>query len=118
MAEPPADVTSEFFRGELERALQENGFAIMAWEVMDDAKSENYGSPAHAEATVELLPEQEEMGDKGHSVTIRVTLQGYSVGHYHTQPIYIAPAWINMLTVSALLFWLPPFSYYGSNSFT
>lgn len=76
--EAPSRVTSGFFKTELESALKENGFALMAWEVHggdDDGK----GEQAHAEATVELLPEEEKQGDKGAIVEIQLTLRGYQV---------------------------------------
>jgi hypothetical protein len=76
--DPPATITSDFFRSELERALEENGFALMAWDVKPDG-NEARGAAAHAEANVELLPEEETQGDKGRTVQIQLTLRGYQV---------------------------------------
>ncbi|KAK9896789.1 hypothetical protein P389DRAFT_196858 [Cystobasidium minutum MCA 4210] len=85
--EVPSTVTSGFFRDELERALAENGFALMAWEVLgsDDAGK---GQQAHAEAKVELLPEKEQQGDKGAIVEVQLTLVGYQLQQGHDDRRY------------------------------
>lgn len=78
--EAPAKPTSGFFRHELDTALRENGYALMAWEVLgrdDDAGT--IGQAACAEARVDLLPESESQGDKGRTVEIQLTLRGYEV---------------------------------------
>lgn len=80
--EAPAasSVTSGFFRTELETALDENGFALISWEVQS-VDDEEKGQQAHAEANVELLPESEEQGDKGAIVVVQLTLKGYQVSN-------------------------------------
>lgn len=80
--EAPADPTSRFFRHELSSALEENGYALMAWEVPGSEDNEGAsGQAAHAEARVELLPESGAQGDKGRTVEIQLTLRGYQVRH-------------------------------------
>lgn len=76
--EVPAIPTSGFFRHELDRALRENGYALMAWELLQSVDDDR-GGAAHAEASVELLPENESQGDRGRTVEIQLTLQGYQV---------------------------------------
>lgn len=77
--EAPSIVTSGFFKTELESALKENGFALMSWEVHGGDDDDGKGEQAHAEASVELLPEEEKQGDKGAIVEIQLTLRGYQV---------------------------------------
>lgn len=76
----PSIATSSFFRTELDRALGENGFALMAWELRGSLHDDSgRGEAAHAEANVELLPEEDSQGDKGRTVEIQLTLRGYQV---------------------------------------
>lgn len=76
----PANPTSGFFRHELNTALAENGYALMAWEVLEaEGGNGDTGQAAQARAKVELLPESEAEGDRGRTVEIQLTLRGYQV---------------------------------------
>lgn len=77
--EAPVVPSSEFFRTELDMALNENGYALMAWELLGNVDDDGRGKAARAEATVELLPDHDSQGDKGKVVEIQLTLQGHQV---------------------------------------
>lgn len=78
--DPPAEVTSAFFHDELSRALQENGYGLMSWEIVELRKADV--STASASAKVTLMPELEQRQagkELGTEVVVELSLKGYAV---------------------------------------